>query len=134
MSQTVFVCSLATLTYTMTGVWMTIELNLGIIAANLALMRGVITFFKRKLFPKSTTTYGSKSNGTPAYAQYTFGSGPARHHASATSGRRMSGATDRSEIPLKLIMQTKEVVLAESEAQSSSEAADDIEHRWAHAK
>ncbi|KAK6409798.1 hypothetical protein LTR95_018272, partial [Oleoguttula sp. CCFEE 5521] len=47
-----------TYTYTFTGTWMTIEVNLGIIAANLAPLRGLISYFRHRK-DASSNVYGS---------------------------------------------------------------------------
>lgn len=109
-----------TYTYLMTGVWMTIELNLGIIAANLSTVKGWVKLFRSKVLGKEGTgTYGSHTHGTPMYIEYASHSGNRMGTAAARSGRRPSEAdSDRSEIPLKGIIQTRDYIVADSGAQS----------------
>ncbi|KAI6915214.1 hypothetical protein D0869_00935 [Hortaea werneckii] len=109
-----------TYTYLMTGVWITIELNLGIIAANLSTVKGWIKLFRSKVLGKEETgTYGSHTHGTPMYIKYGNHSGNRMGTAAARSGRRPSEAdSDRSEIPLKGIIQTRDYIVADSGAQS----------------
>lgn len=106
--------------YLMTGVWMTIELSLGIIAANLSTVRGWIKLFRSKVLGKEdTSTYGSRTHGTPMYIEHGNHSGNRMGTAAARSGRRPSEAdSDRSEKPLQGIIKTRDYVVADSGAQS----------------
>ena len=120
-----------TYTYTMTGVWMTIEANLGIIAANLATVRGVIGSIKKKLLGEPATTYDSRFHGTPMYAQYTSSGRRASERRGAENPQRTSEAgSDRSEIPLKGILQTTDVMVLDCEAHTPVKDIDEGQDQY----
>ncbi|RMX86331.1 hypothetical protein D0869_03161 [Hortaea werneckii] len=108
------------------------QLNLGIIAANLSTVKGWIKLFRSKVLGKEDTgTYGSRTHGTPMYIEYGNRSGNRMGTAAAKSGRRPSEAdSDRSEIPLKGIIKTRDYVVADSGAQSTG--AERESHRPRH--
>jgi hypothetical protein len=106
--------------YTYTGTWMTFETGLGILAANLAPLR--ILFIK--MFPSLGTTRGGYSRNTdPRRTPRMHSSSPyvpphhnpyERHEAMVSHGRSRnrdsdSFTSDRSQIPLKDVLQTREV-------------------------
>jgi hypothetical protein len=104
-----------------------IEANLGIIASNLAPMRGVIHFFKKRVSQYSRSRshiQGSKAGmppgSGPSYGAHSYGSRmyPEQSEAEIEAGRASSGGSDASEIPLKDIMQTRSFHVTQSDATS----------------
>ena len=121
-----------TYTYCYSGTWMVIEVNLGIIAANLApLRRLMIIYFPRIFVTKASThdhfqmpprdRYGSARDGFWPTVN-TIGSG--------ARDERDSRMSHRSEVPLK-DMETESKIKAlqrlDSEGESSSDATDEQE-------
>ena len=104
---------------------MTIEVNLGIIAANLAPLR----ILAIKLIPAlRTQRSGGETYGLPTYNRNSTFSSPDTYHHYITSSkregrpRRQSSVTgDSGEVPLRQVLQTKEVRLDYTERPTESQ-------------
>lgn len=118
---------------------MTIECNLGILAANLAPLRVLII----RVFPGLKTQYSHnryEGGGIRMSSHHATARGPARHSQSMMPSRTPgmderwpkktpSVGSDQSELPLHDVLKTREVRVEYTEAQSSSDVGDEIERR-----
>ncbi|TKA83957.1 hypothetical protein B0A55_00238 [Friedmanniomyces simplex] len=121
-----------TYAYTYTGSWMIIETNLGIIATNLAPMRGVVNLFRRRVVQYSQnrshmhTLSKSGGGGNPTHDSV-YGRRSERDMLADAEARRRptssGGGSDQSEIPLKAILQTRTYDVTDHDVHSIQERA-----------
>ena len=122
-----------TYSYTYTGTWMVIETNLGIIAANLAPLRGLVVRFFPRIF---STHSGTDRSGLPTHNTLVpNGNQRAQNLTIGSQRRRQSFTSDQSEVPLKdIVVQShqREVRRADSDGLSSNDAGEEADRHWKH--